>query len=101
MGTNGRVCNRKRKSFRKLYVFTQWPSLRRHYQQRFSSIAPNKFELCFVNWASLLSESFKSQVIAIDGKNIKTFEHLDIGHGRIETRKCRVIADFIFIKNLD
>ena len=35
------------------------------------------------------------------GKNIKTFEHLDIGHGRIETRKCSVITDFIFIKNPD
>jgi len=35
------------------------------------------------------------------GKNIKTFEHLDIGHGCIETRKSSVITDFIFIKNPD
>jgi len=169
----------------------------------FSAIDPKKFELCFVNWASSLSESFKSEVIAIDGKtargaksdgmpssvhivsawandrNIVTgqvkvndksneitaipelldllflegnvvtidamgtqtaiaekiiskganyilavkenqknlseeiidefrfgknadfFEHVDFGHGRIETRKCSVISNFQFINNED
>jgi hypothetical protein len=37
----------------------------------FSAIDPKKFELCFVNWASSLSESFKSEVIAIDGKTAR------------------------------
>ena len=169
----------------------------------FSAIDPKKFELCFVNWASSLSESFKSEVIAIDGKtargaksdgmpssvhivsawandrnivtgqvkvndksneitaipelldllflegnvvtidamgtqtaiaekiiskganyilavkenqknlseeiidefrfgkNVDFFEHVDFGHGRIETRKCSVISNFQFINNED
>ena len=35
------------------------------------------------------------------GKNVDFFEHLDIGHGRIETRKCSVISNFQFINNED
>jgi len=35
------------------------------------------------------------------GKNIKNHTHQDLGHGRIETRKCSVIDTFEFIKNLD
>jgi len=27
------------------------------------------------------------------------FNHLDIDHGRLETRKCSVLTDFILIKN--
>lgn len=33
------------------------------------------------------------------GKNKKVFEHIDTGHGRIETRICRVICDFEHITN--
>lgn len=33
------------------------------------------------------------------GKNIKRFEDICIGHGRIETRKCSVISDFKFVEN--
>jgi predicted transposase YbfD/YdcC len=33
------------------------------------------------------------------GKKVEVFEHLDIGHGRIETRKCSFISDFQFINN--
>jgi predicted transposase YbfD/YdcC len=32
-------------------------------------------------------------------KEIETDTNIDIGHGRIETRKCSVITDFSFIKN--
>ena len=32
-------------------------------------------------------------------KKVEVFEHLDIGHGRIESRKCSVISDFQFINN--
>ena len=35
------------------------------------------------------------------GKNIPVFEHIDFGHGRIETRICSVISDFKFIDNKD
>ena len=34
-------------------------------------------------------------------KQIETDENVDIGHGRIETRKCSVITDFQFIENED
>lgn len=34
-------------------------------------------------------------------KQIDTNENIDIGHGRIETRKCSVITDFQFIENAD
>ena len=34
-------------------------------------------------------------------KEIETNESTDIGHGRIETRKCSVISDFAFIENED
>jgi len=33
------------------------------------------------------------------GKTIQTYTHEDIGHGRIETRKCSVINNFEFIQN--
>jgi predicted transposase YbfD/YdcC len=33
------------------------------------------------------------------GKDLKTFEHIDGGHGRIETRICSVVNDFKFITN--
>jgi hypothetical protein len=33
----------------------------------FSAIDPKQFEICFVDWASSLSESFQGQVIAING----------------------------------
>jgi predicted transposase YbfD/YdcC len=36
-----------------------------------SAIDPKVFELCFVNWAESLSESFEKQVIAIDGKTVR------------------------------
>lgn len=167
----------------------------------FSAIDPKQFEICFINWAASLSESFNGEVIAIDGKTVRgaksdgikspvhivsawasqnnivtgqvkvndksneitaipelldllflegnvvtidamgtqtaiaekiidkgahyilavkenqkslseeiidefrfgkemeVFEHLDIGHGRIETRKCSVISDFQFVNN--
>ena len=48
----------------------------------FSSIDPKQFEICFVNWASSLSESFQNQVIAIDGKTVrgaKTGLHFKFG----------------------
>ena len=32
-------------------------------------------------------------------KNIETDTSIDIGHGRIETRTCSVISDFLFIEN--
>ena len=32
-------------------------------------------------------------------KNIETDTNIDIGHGRIETRTCSVISDFLFIEN--
>ena len=31
----------------------------------------------------------------------QSFEDIDIGHGRIETRKCTVISKFQFVKNVD
>lgn len=167
----------------------------------FSAIDPKQFELCFINWATSLSKSFKGEVIAIDGKTVRgaksdgvkspvhivsawasennivtgqvkvndksneitaipelldllfvegnvitidamgtqtaiaekiidkgadyilavkenqkslseeiidefrfgktieVYENIDIGHGRIETRKCSVISDFQFINN--
>ncbi|NPD85030.1 ISAs1 family transposase, partial [Lentimicrobium sp. L6] len=34
-------------------------------------------------------------------KQIEKNENIDIGHGRIETRKCSVITDFQFIENDD
>ncbi len=34
-------------------------------------------------------------------KNIEIDTDFDLGHGRIETRKCSVISDFQFIKNAD
>lgn len=34
-------------------------------------------------------------------KNIEIDTDIDFGHGRIETRKCSVISDFQFIKNID
>ncbi|NPD47782.1 ISAs1 family transposase [Lentimicrobium sp. S6] len=34
-------------------------------------------------------------------KQIETHENIDIGHGRIETRKCSGITDFKFIENED
>ncbi len=34
-------------------------------------------------------------------KEIETDTNIDVGHGRIETRKCSVISDFSFIKNED
>lgn len=34
-------------------------------------------------------------------KNIETDTNIDIGHGRIETRKCSVISKFQFIENKD
>ena len=34
-------------------------------------------------------------------KNIEIDTNIDIGHGRIETRKCSVISDFLFIENKD
>jgi len=37
----------------------------------FSAIDPKQFEICFVNWAASLSESFQGQVIAIDGKTVR------------------------------
>lgn len=32
-------------------------------------------------------------------KNIEVDTDIDIGHGRIETRKCSVVSDFLFIEN--
>lgn len=32
------------------------------------------------------------------GKNADVFEDIDLGHGRIETRKCSVLTDFQFIE---
>lgn len=32
-------------------------------------------------------------------KEIEVDTHIDIGHGRIETRKCNVISNFLFIEN--
>ncbi len=37
----------------------------------FLAIDSKKFELCFIDWAGSLSESFKSEVIAIDGKKAR------------------------------
>lgn len=34
-------------------------------------------------------------------KNIETDINIDLGHGRIETRKCSVISEFKFIENID
>ncbi len=34
-------------------------------------------------------------------KDIETDTNIDIGHGRIETRKCSIISEFKFIKNLN
>ena len=34
-------------------------------------------------------------------KDLETYTHLDMGHGRIETRKCSVISNFQFIENQD
>ena len=34
-------------------------------------------------------------------KNILVDKHEDIGHGRIETRTCSIISDFLFIENKD
>ena len=34
-------------------------------------------------------------------KSIETKTDIDLGHGRIETRKCSVIANFKFINNTD
>jgi predicted transposase YbfD/YdcC len=34
-------------------------------------------------------------------KEIEVDTHIDIGHGRIETRKCSVISNFLFIQNQD
>ncbi len=34
-------------------------------------------------------------------KNIDIDTNIDIGHGRIETRKCSVVSDFLFIENKD
>jgi predicted transposase YbfD/YdcC len=34
-------------------------------------------------------------------KEIEVDTHIDIGHGRIETRKCSVISNFLFIENKD
>lgn len=33
------------------------------------------------------------------GQNMETHIHQDLGHGRIETRKCSLITDFKFIEN--
>ena len=35
------------------------------------------------------------------GKSIQTHTHQDLGHGRIETRKCSVINTFEFIEHKD
>ncbi len=32
-------------------------------------------------------------------KEIQIDTNIDIGHGRIETRKCSVISNFLFIEN--
>ena len=37
----------------------------------FSAIDPKQFEICFTNWADSLSETFKGEVIAIDGKTVR------------------------------
>jgi predicted transposase YbfD/YdcC len=34
-------------------------------------------------------------------KEIEVDTHIDMGHGRIETRKCSVISNFLFIENKD
>lgn len=34
-------------------------------------------------------------------KEIEVNTHIDMGHGRIETRKCSVISNFLFIENKD
>lgn len=34
-------------------------------------------------------------------KELQSFEDIDFGHGRIETRKCTVISKFQFIKNVN
>ena len=34
-------------------------------------------------------------------KSIEIDTNIDVGHGRIETRKCSVISDFMFIENKD
>lgn len=34
-------------------------------------------------------------------KEIEVDIHIDIGHGKIETRKCSVISNFLFIENKD
>lgn len=33
------------------------------------------------------------------GKKIITYEDVDFGHGRIETRKCSLISDFLFLQD--
>src|SRR5690606_20552746 len=37
----------------------------------FSTIDSKQFEVCFAKWATSLSEEFKQQVIAIDGKTVR------------------------------
>lgn len=37
----------------------------------FSAIDTKQFEVCFADWATSLSEEFKQQVIAIDGKTVR------------------------------
>ena len=34
-------------------------------------------------------------------KEIEVDTPIDIGHGRIETRKCSLISNFLFIENKD
>jgi predicted transposase YbfD/YdcC len=48
---------------------------------------------------SQLLEEIKDEFIF--SKNIETDINIDFGHGRIETRKCSVISDFMFIDNRD
>ena len=43
-----------------------------------------------------LFEQIKDEFVF--GKNIENSEDIDIGHGRIETRKCSIITDFQFIE---
>ena len=44
-----------------------------------------------------LSEEIKDEFKF--AKNIETHTDIDIGHGRIETRKCSVISEFKFVQN--
>lgn len=48
---------------------------------------------------SQLLEEIKDEFIF--SKNIAIDTNIDIGHGRIETRKCSVVSDFLFIENKD